>query len=77
MPHLLRTQFVPAEYHGQPLTFEAFGANRARMAERFVHGGGEDEALQEIFAPEEVEYVHARSTSAGSYLFRIERAKSD
>jgi len=47
------------------------------MAERFVHGGGEDEALQEIFAPEEVEYVHARSTSAGSYLFRIERAKSD
>ena len=77
MPHLLRTQFVPAEYHGQPLTFGAFGANRARMAERFVHGGGEDKALQEIFAPEEVEYVHARTTSAGSYLFRIERAKSD
>jgi Protein of unknown function (DUF1203) len=65
---------IPAEYRGEPLTFEAFGANRARMAERLVHRSGEDEALQEIFAREEVEYVHARSTSAGCYLFRIERA---
>ncbi len=68
---------IPAEYRGQPLTFEAFGANRARVEERLVHGGGEDEALREIFAREEVEYVHARSTSAGCYLFRIERAQSD
>jgi len=65
---------VPDEYRGQPLTFEVFGANRARVAEKVVQGSGEDEALQEIFEREEVEYVHARSTSAGCYLFRIERA---
>jgi hypothetical protein len=67
---------VPAEYRGQPLTFEAFGANRARLAEKLVRGSGEDEALQEIFELEKVKYVHVRSTSAGCYLFRVERARA-
>ena len=67
---------VPAEYRGQLLTFEAFGANRARLAENLVRGSGEDEALQEIFELEKVKYVHVRSTSAGCYLFRVERART-
>ncbi len=67
---------VPAEYRGQLLTFEAFGANRARLAEKLVRGSGEDEALQEIFELEKVKYVHVRSTSAGCYLFRVERARA-
>jgi hypothetical protein len=32
---------IPAEYLGQQLTFEAFGENRERLAERCLHGGGE------------------------------------
>jgi hypothetical protein len=64
---------LPAEYLGQPLTFEAFGANRERLAERRVAGNGEADALQELFEQTETQYVHVRSTSAGCYLFRVER----
>ena len=64
---------VPAEYQGQPLTLEAFGAGRARLDEKRVRGG-EQEALRELFALEKTEYVHVRSTLAGCYLFRVERA---
>jgi hypothetical protein len=65
---------IPAEYLGQPLTFEAFGADRTRIAERRVAGEKEDDTVQELFQQAEVQYVHVRSTSAGCYLFRIERA---
>ncbi len=64
---------VPEEYRGQPLTFEAFGAERARLGEKRVHGSGEEEALRELFERNGTEYVHVRSTSACCYLFRVER----
>src|SRR5713101_792373 len=35
---------VPEEYRGQPLTFEAFGAERTRLGEKRVHGSGEENA---------------------------------
>jgi hypothetical protein len=63
---------MPSEYSGQPLTLEAFGPDRKRVAERRV-AGEEDAALEELLASEETEYVHVRSTSAGCYLFRVER----
>ncbi len=65
---------IPKEYLGQPLTLEAFAANRERLAEKRLLGGGEDAALEELFGREDTEYVHLRSTSAGCYLFRVERA---
>jgi Protein of unknown function (DUF1203) len=64
---------IPAEYRGQPLTFEAFRAERARLREKRVHGSGEEEALRELFELDGAEYVHVRSTSAGCYLFRVQR----
>ena len=64
---------IPMEYRGQPLTLEAFGKERERLAEKHVVGGAEDEALQGLFERKETEYVHVRSTSAGCYLFRVER----
>lgn len=66
---------IPAEYRGQPLTFEAFGENRERLGERLLKNADGDTALQEIFQNAKVEYVHVRSTSAGCYLFRVERAE--
>jgi uncharacterized protein DUF1203 len=65
---------IPADYLGQPLTFEAFGAKRERLGEERVFGGGEERTLQRLFERPETEYVHVRSTSAGCYLFRVERA---
>lgn len=65
---------IPVEYRGQPLTFEAFGENRERLGERRIEQADGDRALEEIFANRRVGYVHVRSTSAGCYLFRVERA---
>jgi hypothetical protein len=64
---------IPSEYLGQPLTFEAFGAGRERLGEKRMAGDGEDAALRALFEREDTEYVHVRSTSAGCYLFRVER----
>ena len=66
---------IPAEYRGQPLTLEAFGESRERLGELLLKEEDGDLALQEIFAKAEVEYVHVRSTTAGCYLFRVQRAK--
>jgi len=67
---------IPPQYHGQPLTLEAFGENRERLGERLLKETNGDAALQEIFDRAEVRYVHVRSTTAGCYLFRVERAAS-
>lgn len=64
---------IPAAYRGQPLTFEAFGKDRKRLGEIRVAGTNVDEPAMRFFEQPEVEYVHVRSTSAGCYLFRIER----
>ena len=66
---------IPAEYRDQPLTLEAFGEGRERLGERLLKDDDGDTALQEIFENAEVRYVHVRSTSAGCYLFRVERAE--
>ena len=65
---------IPSDYHGQPLTLEAFGENRKRMGERLLEETDGEAALEELFRDREVRYVHVRSTTAGCYLFRVERA---
>lgn len=65
---------IPEEYRGVPLTLEAFGADRKRIGEIRVEGGGEQEAAERLFADPAVGYVHVRSTTAGCYLFRLERS---
>lgn len=65
---------LPGDYQGQPLTMEAFGAERKRISEARVNGTNGDALLQQIFENSEVKYVHVRSTTAGCYLFRVERA---
>jgi hypothetical protein len=66
---------ISAEYRGQPLTLEAFGENRERLGERRLKESDGDEALQAMFENADVQYVHVRSTTAGCYLFRVERCE--
>jgi hypothetical protein len=66
---------LPQEYRGQPLTFEAFGKDRKRLGEMLIHEADGDAALQDLFQNPAVKYVHARSTTAGCYLFRVERTE--
>ena len=68
---------LPDEYRGQPITLEAFGAERLRVAEKRVSGTEGDAVLQGLFQDRVVDYVHVRSTTAGCYLFRVERLNAD
>jgi len=64
----------PDTYKGRPLTFSAYGAERNLVKEMLLTDGEEETAANQLFAIPEVEYVHVRSTEAGCYLFRLERA---
>lgn len=64
----------PEEYRGRSLTFAAYGDNRVLLAEVRLNNGQEDEEAEKLFANSAVKYVHVRSTDAGCYLFRLDRA---
>lgn len=72
-PQFLGDGSMPVEYRGQPLTLEAFGGNRERLGERLSQETDGQGAFAEIFANPAVQYLHVRSTTAGCYLFRVER----
>ena len=65
---------IPEQYHGRALTLEAFGEDRRRLGETRVHDHSADDAAHRLFVDPDVQYVHVRSTDAGCYLFRLERA---
>ena len=64
----------PDEYRGRALTFAAYGDDRALLVEVRLKNGHEDEEADKLFANSAVKYVHVRSTDAGCYLFRLDRA---
>jgi hypothetical protein len=64
----------PEEYRGRLLTLDAYGEDRALLAEVRVSNGEEESAAERLFADPEVKYIHVRSTEAGCYLFRLDRA---
>ena len=45
------------------------------MAAEYVENSNVDGGVEELFARADVDYIHVRSTTAGCYTFRIERAK--
>ena len=44
------------------------------MAQEYVEGGNVDETIDRLLGRGDVDYIHVRSTTAGCYTFRIERA---
>jgi hypothetical protein len=64
---------LPPNYRGVPLTLNAYGAERTLLGEVRITNGDEEMVAEQLFANPLVEYVHVRSTSAGCYLFRLER----
>jgi hypothetical protein len=66
--------FPPALRTGR-LTFNAYGPDRELVARERTEDAGEvDGAVERLLADEGVEYVHVRSTTAGCFLCRLERA---
>lgn len=54
-------------------TLNAYARGRRLVAQEYVDGGDVEAKLQRLFARQDVDYVHVRSTDAGCYTFRIER----
>jgi hypothetical protein len=65
---------IPEEYRGRLLTLEGYGEKRALVKEIRVRDGAEERAAEQLFGETKIRYVNVRSTEAGCFLFRLERA---
>lgn len=65
---------IPETYRGRLLTLEAFGADRKLVAEVRTANSNEEGLANELLQNPAVEYINVRSTEAGCFLFRLERA---
>jgi hypothetical protein len=66
----------PAMLRSSPRTLNGYGRGRHLMATEYVQDGNVEAGVEKIFARGDVDYIHVRSTTAGCYTFRIERADS-
>lgn len=58
-----------------PTTLNAYGFGRLLRQVRYVDPDGDAEnAIVDLLRRSDVDYIHARNTEAGCYMFRIERA---
>jgi Protein of unknown function (DUF1203) len=64
----------PAALRSSPRTLNAYARGRQQVAAEYVENGDVDGGIERLFARPEVDYILVRSTSAGCYTFRIERA---
>jgi hypothetical protein len=64
----------PPEIRNRKITFNAYAAGRRLLKQIYVDDGRVEDAIRQLFAEPEVQYLHVRSTPAGCYTFRIERA---
>lgn len=68
------TQNFPPVYEGRQLTFDAYGRNGELLSATYLTGGGEAEQADRLFGDPRLQYIHVRSTEAGCFLFRLQRA---
>lgn len=73
-PRHPESNVIPEEYRGRLLTLEGYGENRALVKEIRVKDGAEEGAAEQLFDEAKIRYVNVRSTEAGCFLFRLERA---
>ncbi len=57
-----------------PRTLNAYGNGRRLVAQEYVNESSASETIERLLARPEVDYIHVRSTTAGCFTFRIERA---
>jgi hypothetical protein len=64
----------PPALRDAPLTFNAYGPDRTLVARERTAGASEVDAAMDRLLGEPAEYVHVRSTRAGRFLCRLDRA---
>jgi hypothetical protein len=63
----------PDELRSLPLVLEAFGDERAVLAQERVRDGAVEAAIDRLLAFESVRYVHVRNLEAGCFIAQVER----
>jgi hypothetical protein len=64
----------PAELRNSPRTLNAYARGAQLLAQEFVEDGNVDMGIKKLFERTDTDYIHVRSTTAGCYTFRVERA---
>jgi hypothetical protein len=64
----------PTQLRNSPRTLNAYARGRQLVAAEYVEDGNVDAGIEKLLARLDVDYIHVRSTTAGCYTFRIERA---
>jgi hypothetical protein len=64
----------PPALRNSPRTLSAYARGRHLLATEYVENGNLDAGIEKLLARPDVDYIHVRSTTAGCYTFRIERA---
>ena len=64
----------PAELRSSPRTLNAYARGRRLVAAEYMENGTVEAGIEKLFARQDVDYIHVRSTAAGCYTFRVERA---
>jgi len=64
----------PAMLRKSPRTLNGYARGRRLVATEYVENGDVDAGIEKLFAHTGVDYIHVRSTTAGCFTFRIERA---
>ncbi|MGD0404885.1 MAG: DUF1203 domain-containing protein [Candidatus Acidiferrales bacterium] len=65
----------PTELRNSPRTLNAYARGARLLAQEYVVDGKVDVGIQKLFAHTDTDYIHVRSTTAGCYTFRVERAE--
>jgi hypothetical protein len=65
---------IPPMLRKSPRTLNAYARGRKLLAQEYVEEGTIDAKIEKLFERAEVDYIHVRSTTAGCYTFRVERA---
>jgi hypothetical protein len=65
---------IPMRLMASPRTLNAYASGRRLVAQEYVEFKNAEETINRLFRRPDVDYVHVRSTTAGCYTFRIERA---
>jgi len=64
----------PANIKNTPRTLNAYARGRRLVAQEYVEGANVDATIERLLSRTDVDYIHVRSTTAGCYTFRVERA---
>jgi hypothetical protein len=65
----------PVHLRNSPRTLNGYARGRRFVTAEYVENGNVDDGVEKLFARADVDYIHVRSTTAGCYTFRIERAR--